>query len=413
MTRVGTTDNDGKYEFTGLAAGRYRLQVSKAGYVTLEYGQARPFEAGKPLDLAEAQPLDKIDFSLPRGSVIAGRLTDEFGDPIADATVQAMRYQFTNGQRQLVAAGRQAVSDDIGQFRIFGLMPGDYIVRASVRRSRAMLAAAMGTPQGTEEPSGYPTTYFPGTTDVGQAQAVTVALGQELNSVFFSLSPARLARVSGNVDGLSRSRPHRRRGAVAPSERRRRGRRIQRRRCESGARRRRLHAQQRAARRIHAGRSAASARSAKVLARGQLEFASVPLSVSGSDIAGLTIVTTPGVTVSGRVVLQGQKPQATPLRGMQVWASAPSGTQSILGIAGRALGSGRVADDGTFQLRGLAGPQMISRGERAQRMGGEVDHARRPGHHGSALRFQAGRDVDRLDDHADGSAHRAFWHRSR
>src|SRR6266550_186722 len=123
VNRVATSDNNGRYEFADLAPGQYRLQISKAGYVTLEYGQARPFEAGKSLDLADSQALDKIDFSLPRGSVIAGRLTDEFGDPIADATVQAMRYQFTNGQRQLVAAGRQATTDDIGQYRIFGLMP--------------------------------------------------------------------------------------------------------------------------------------------------------------------------------------------------------------------------------------------------------------------------------------------------
>ena len=98
------------------------------------------------------------------------------------------------------------------------------------------------------------------------------------------------------------------------------------------------------------------------LAAPDLEFASIPLSVSGADIAGLTIITTPGVTAAGHVVLQTQKPQATPLRGLQVGATAPSGTQSILGIAGRALGGGRVADDGTFQLRGLAGPQMIRMG---------------------------------------------------
>src|SRR5262245_22937207 len=105
VNRVASTDNDGKYEFTGLAAARYRLQISKAGYVTLEYGQARPFEAGKPLDIANGQALERIDFSLPRGSVIAGRVMDEFGEPVADASVQALRYQFVNGQRQLTPGG--------------------------------------------------------------------------------------------------------------------------------------------------------------------------------------------------------------------------------------------------------------------------------------------------------------------
>src|SRR6188508_856134 len=41
VNRTDTTDNDGKYEFADLPAGRYRLQVSKTGYVTLEYGQAQ------------------------------------------------------------------------------------------------------------------------------------------------------------------------------------------------------------------------------------------------------------------------------------------------------------------------------------------------------------------------------------
>src|SRR5688500_4941181 len=133
FNRNVATDNDGRYEFTGLSEGRYRLFVSKAGYVALEYGQARPFEAGKPLDIATGQVLEKIDFGLPRGSAITGRITDEFGDPITDVQVQALRYQFLNGERQLVDAGRTAQTDDLGAYRIFGLMPGDYIIRASAR----------------------------------------------------------------------------------------------------------------------------------------------------------------------------------------------------------------------------------------------------------------------------------------
>jgi carboxypeptidase family protein len=353
--RVVPSDNDGKYEFDDLAAARYRLQISKAGYVTLEYGQARPFETGKSLDIADGQTLEKIDFRLPRGSVIAGRLTDEFGDPIADASVQAMRYQFVNGQRQLASVGRAGTSDDIGQYRLFGLMPGDYIVRATVR-DNTMIAAALG---GAEDPSGYPTTYYPGTTDVGQAQSVTVALGQEVISVFFSLVPARLARISGTVidsqghslsGGIVLVRPATGGGAggafnigganqvradgsfainnVPPGEYT-------------------LDVQQRPRDLVNLGTTL-------------LEFASIPITVSGSDLTGLTIITTTGVSVSGRVVLQGQTTQGVSLRGIQVSAMAPSGTQSIMGIAGRALGGGRVNnDDGTFDLRGLAGPQMI------------------------------------------------------
>jgi hypothetical protein len=92
-----------------------------------------------------------------------------------------------------------------------------------------------------------------------------------------------------------------------------------------------------------------------------LEFASVPLSVS-TDVDGLSIVTTPGVTVSGRVVFQGSSTQKPGPRGIQVTATSPSGLPSLIAFAGRALGSGRVNNDGTFELRGLAGPQLIRAG---------------------------------------------------
>jgi hypothetical protein len=80
--------------------------------------------------------------------------------------------------------------------------------------------------------------------------------------------------------------------------------------------------------------------------------------VSGGDIDNLTVVTTPGATVSGRVAYEGQ---SAPKPTLQVTAAPPSGGAAPIGllISARALGSGRVNNDGTFELRGLAGPQMI------------------------------------------------------
>jgi hypothetical protein len=193
FNRVVATDGEGRYELTSLPAGRYRLTVNKAGFVALEYGQARPFEAGKPLDLTAGQVLDKIDFSLPRGSAITGRITDEFGDPVTDAQVQAFRYQFVNGERQLVDAGRMAQTDDLGAYRIFGLMPGDYIVRASMRSN-----LPPGPRNAETEPTGYPGTYFPGVSDVSQAQTVTATIGQEVSSIAFSLARRRRLRPAEN-----------------------------------------------------------------------------------------------------------------------------------------------------------------------------------------------------------------------
>ncbi len=94
FSRTATTNSNGVFEFTELPAGRYTLTASKTGYLTLQYGQRRPLEPGKPIDLAAGQALTSLDFALPRGSVITGRVVDEFGEPVPDASVQAMRFQY-------------------------------------------------------------------------------------------------------------------------------------------------------------------------------------------------------------------------------------------------------------------------------------------------------------------------------
>ena len=64
--------------------------MSKSGFVTMQYGQNRPFEPGRPIELADAQTLDKANVTLPRGSVLSGRVLDELGEPVADANIGAM-----------------------------------------------------------------------------------------------------------------------------------------------------------------------------------------------------------------------------------------------------------------------------------------------------------------------------------
>ena len=69
-SKTAMTDAEGRYEFRELPAGRFNLSANKAGYVTVQYGQTRPFESGKPIDLGDGQILDKADISMPRGIVM-------------------------------------------------------------------------------------------------------------------------------------------------------------------------------------------------------------------------------------------------------------------------------------------------------------------------------------------------------
>src|SRR5262245_56712295 len=130
--RGALTDDDGVFELTDLPAGRYTLTASKTVFVALSYGQRRPFQAGTPLQLADGQQMKGLDFRLPRGSVIGGRVSDETGEPMPGVSVRVMRYQYAQGERQLTPAGT-AQTDDRGAFRVWGLNPGDYYVMAVVQ----------------------------------------------------------------------------------------------------------------------------------------------------------------------------------------------------------------------------------------------------------------------------------------
>ncbi len=203
-TRITTTDEQGRFELKELAGGRYTVTASKGGFVTLQYGQRRPSERGTAVDLPAGQTLEKVVIGLPRGSVIAGRIVDEFGEPLTGAQVSVLALRLCERRRASCGpAGQGNRTDDQGAFRVFGLPPGEYYVTATLRDDRGPRRLA----DDDAPSSGYAPTYYPGTTSAADAQRVTVNLGEEVNGVAFGLTLVPLARVSGRVVGPAGSAP--------------------------------------------------------------------------------------------------------------------------------------------------------------------------------------------------------------
>lgn len=214
------TDISGGFEFADLPAGRYTVTASKTGYVGLAYGQRRPRQAGTPLQVAMGQELNGIEIRLPRGGAISGHVYDETGDPLPGAAVRVMRYQYAQGARQLAPAGG-GQTDDRGEFRIWGLDPGEYYVSAVARnfspnpggrvgvsgpagrggiafgRGGPLIAAAI--PPDDPDQEGYAPTYYPGVPSVFEARAVAVGLAAEVLGIDFNVLLVRTSRVSGRV----------------------------------------------------------------------------------------------------------------------------------------------------------------------------------------------------------------------
>lgn len=200
---VTQTDGQGRFEVKELAAGRYSISASRSGYVTAQFGQRAFNQPGTPVELADGQVLDKVTFALARGGAIAGRIVDDLGEPVAGAQVMVQRFIFTGGSRRLVGAGAEGGNDrtdDLGQFRVFGLPPGEYYVLAMLRAMDFMPINAR-IQDGPD--NGFAATFYPGVASVAEARRITVRPGQDVPNASFALVTAPLGRIVGRVTSSS------------------------------------------------------------------------------------------------------------------------------------------------------------------------------------------------------------------
>ena len=98
------TDDSGRFTFRNVAAGRYVLTPTKAAWVGTAYGATRPGRPGTPLTIADGQKVEGITITLARGGVITGTVVDEQGRPLERTMVEAMRFVYQGGTRNLMPA---------------------------------------------------------------------------------------------------------------------------------------------------------------------------------------------------------------------------------------------------------------------------------------------------------------------
>jgi hypothetical protein len=130
MTRplLTLTDDDGRFAFHHLPAGRYTLSVSKPAYVTTYFGSRRPGRGpGVAIALADGESIDDLRVPLLRGAVIAGTVRDASGWPNRGAIVTILEPLSPLAPLRLAAT---ATANDIGEYRAYGLPPGRYLVAA-------------------------------------------------------------------------------------------------------------------------------------------------------------------------------------------------------------------------------------------------------------------------------------------
>lgn len=343
--RSTLTDAQGVYEFKELVPGRYSLMASKGGFVTLQYGQRGPRDMGRSIQLADKQTLDKIDMALPRGAVITGRVVDEAGEPVSDVAVTALQYRLINGKRRL-SGGRPAMTNDIGQYRIYGLAPGEYYVNVNGRMNQMM-----GPDTQTDDASGYAPTFYPSAPSAAEAQKLTIGVGEEVVADI-QLTPTRIVRVTGAVltstgkpatAGMAMLQQHgndvngNMGGGTSPLR-------------PDGTF-------------VINGATTGSYRlivmanpaGGDMFTRDGMESAVMPLTVGGQDITDLRLVTTAGIALSGRMVFEGGTPE--PGVAKQIRVSCLSMDQDAFTLGAM---PGTADDEGKFEIKNVSVPCLVS-----------------------------------------------------
>ena len=197
---AAASDAGGKFSIADIDPGKYRLSVTRTGFVSQQYGARGNSMLGTTLTLAPGDKLTGIVFKLIAHGVIAGRVVDEDGDPVANVIVQPMQYRYIRGKKQLMPTG-QSVSNDLGEYRLYGLRPGKYVLMAGYRNMYVEPAAS--TRNAPEE--SYAPVYYPGSLEPSGAAPLTITPGSQLLNTDIRLVKTRAVRIRGRVIAPARN----------------------------------------------------------------------------------------------------------------------------------------------------------------------------------------------------------------
>lgn len=194
-------DDKGSFLLRGIAPGHYSLIADRDGYLASSTFTAGGLREPAAFYIGSGDHVTSVEFRLLPWAVLSGRVRFDDGEPAGNTRVDLYREYYSRG-RHTFGVAASALTNDRGEYRVFGLQPGAYFLAATYARQ---------TPPGyVEQPrvdsgghdlpaTGYTTTFYPNTPKLTESIPVRLDYGQELEGADLSLMRVRKVKIRGRV----------------------------------------------------------------------------------------------------------------------------------------------------------------------------------------------------------------------
>jgi protocatechuate 3,4-dioxygenase beta subunit len=181
-----TTDASGRFGLANVPTGRQTVVLRADGFFVESTAPNSPFAARAEVPVtvtAGETPIAIPNVTMVQSGTISGKVVDPQGSPLPFIRVQALRPDAGTLNSGVVPDFASRMTDDRGEYRMFFVPPGEYVIRAQVQGGR---------PAGPVQPrpgeiQTLVSTLFPNTTDMAQASKVIVKSGEEVRGIDISV----------------------------------------------------------------------------------------------------------------------------------------------------------------------------------------------------------------------------------
>lgn len=189
------TDDSGKFVFSNVSPGDYRVVAIAESYVIADANLA---DLGVPVSVVEGQTATVAELVLAKGGVITGKVTDSEGRVLIAERVTVSEID-PSGRVTNVGGSRGPLeTDDRGVYRVYGLTEGKYTVSAGSGEAGF----------GPFRRARYARTWYPNVTEQGAASVVEVTPGKVAENIDIKLGePLKTYSVQGRAIDAATGKP--------------------------------------------------------------------------------------------------------------------------------------------------------------------------------------------------------------